>query len=227
MGSGIPPLSENVQIRLETAVDGRDSRGEAFQALLEDVRGWTMPIGVVGYEMNSDLLTKDPATFRGDVVHWSGSLEQIREASPWENVQEWFVRGADGRVFIVFVEGIFNAQQGEVISGVARFYKTISLEGRDSKIRVYPTFVTTSIAITTAEIQALSPQMLFLLPILFVGMLLVFVLARVLKPKRHVRPSVCIQTDEVLDAMDGYESDLPDNASQALEQMYERAEEQV
>ncbi len=217
-------MSENVQIRLETSVDGRDTQSEAFQALLEDVRGWSAPLGAVGTEMDRESLTNNPAAFRGDLIHWSGSLEQAREASPWIDVQEWFVRGADGKVFIVFVEGKVDPKQGDAVSGVARFYKTISLEGRDSKIRVYPTLVTTSIAITTTEVQAFSPQMLFLLPILFVGMLVVFVLARLFKPKRHARHRVCIQTDEVIDAMDNYESDLPDNASQALEQLYERAE---
>jgi hypothetical protein len=224
IGAGIPPLSENVQIRLETAVDGRDSQGEAFQALLEDVRSWRKPFGVAGTALNSESLTNDPAMYRGSLIRWSGLLEQARDASSWVEVQELFVRGADGTVFIIFVEGAFNAQQGDAISGVARFYKTISLEGRDSKIRVYPTLVTTSLAVTTSEAQALPPQMLFLLPVLFVGILIVFVLARLLKPRREARHAVHIRTDEVIDAMDNYESDLPDNASQALEQLFERAE---
>ena len=224
-GIGIPPMAENVKIRMETAVDGRESQGEAFEALLQDVRQWSKPFGTNGIEMNRDSLFDTPAHYRGALVRWNGTFELTRETSPWVDVQEWFVRGSDGEVYIIYVAGKCKAVKGEQVSGIARFYKTVSLEGRDKQIRTYPTFVTSALAVTTTSTSMATPVLYFVL--LFAVSLFVYILSRFLRPKKHKHRSVRIQTDDVVNAMENYASDLPDNASQALAQMYEQVEDEA
>ncbi|MAI67237.1 MAG: hypothetical protein CMJ26_05110 [Phycisphaerae bacterium] len=220
-------MADNGKIRLETAVDGRETHGEALEALLQDVRQWSKPFGTNGTEMDRESLMSAPAQFRGNLIRWSGKLELTREASPWIDVQEWFVRMEDGQLVILIVAGSCKAHKGEQVSGIARFYKTVSLEGRDAQIRVYPTFVTTALAIATTSTGPNVPAFYFLLPVLFVVSLIVYICARLMQPKKQTRRSVHIQTDDVVDAMENYASDLPDNASQALAQMYEQVEDET
>ncbi|HIO19962.1 MAG TPA: hypothetical protein EYN11_02600 [Phycisphaerales bacterium] len=224
-GSGIPPLSENVQIRLSTAVDGQDSRGESFAAILEHVSEWKSPIEAEFKEIPISALLAHPEQYRGVLVRFQGALEQTSpQTQPWEGVHEWFVRDQSGALLCIYVVGSNQISVGDSISGIARFYKTMSMEGRDSQIRMYPTFVTSPLAIDLLASSNAIPTPLLLLPVLLFASIIVFILARLGKRKRPIRHRVPIQTDDVVDAMINYASDLPDNASQALAKMFEQSE---
>ncbi len=224
-GSGIPQLSENDQIRLSTAVDGQDSRGESFAAILEHVSEWKHPIEAEFKEIPVSALLAQPEEYRGVLVGFQGTLEQNSpQTQPWEGVHEWFVRDQSGSLLCIYVVGSTQISVGDSVSGIALFYKTMSMEGRDSQVRMYPTFVTSPLAIDLLASSNAIPTPLLLLPVLLIASIIVFILARLGKRKRQIRHRVPIQTDDVVDAMINYASDLPDNASQALAKMFEQSE---
>jgi len=226
IGAGIPPMSENVKIRLSTAVDGQDSRGESFAAMLEHVHQWSLPIKADIDEIMFSSLLKQPSRHRGILVRFQGILEQnTPQGRPWTGVQELFLRDSSGSLLCIYVSGPVSSSVGDSISGIARFYKTMAMEGRDLQVRMYPTFVTSPIAIEMIGSSSNVPTPLLLLPILVIASILVFILARLGKRKKQNPHRVRIQRDDVLDAMINYASDLPDNSSQALAKMYEQSED--
>jgi hypothetical protein len=143
----IPPLTDGERGRLETAVDGRDHREEAFAALLDNTRRWTPGAGdaAVHPEPNLEAMITDPGPWRGAVCRLAGRLEQMTPmAPPFEGVAEWVVRDDSGRPVLVYVQGLppdhgFRAGRG--VSMLARFYKRVDAVAQDGRVHSYPAFV--------------------------------------------------------------------------------------
>jgi hypothetical protein len=222
---GIPPLHENTQIRLETAVDGLDSRGESFAALVEETALWAPPFDTEGIAFEYESLLERPETFRGSPMRIEGVLVQQQSlGGDWQGVQEWFIRDMQARLYCVYVVGLEEFQDGTSVSIVARFYKTMEMVARDGRNRMYPTFVTSHLAIAVVGTVAQPQQLFILIPFILVAALFVLILSRLVKRKRIKRPRIQIQTDDVVEAVGQCASSLSDNPSQALAEMYEQSE---
>ena len=162
--------------RLSTVVDGLDSRGDGFAALIEHVDGWR-DVQVEGQTAPMQSLCLEPNLFRGDLFLVKGTLEQVAPlGNPWEDVSEWFVRSNEGDLCVLYVSGQTNVKAGTSIETVARFYKTMSMQGRDQQHRLYPTFVTSSIGIQTEAFWSMYSTLIFGL-VLVLGVI-VFLLQR-------------------------------------------------
>jgi len=221
---GPPPLSEIDHVRLEATVDGRDSRGEGFATLVENTRLWKIPFEKEDVpDMN--ILRGSPAMFRGDLFSVEGVVQQQAPLGPpWEGISEWFVRDAHGIPFMLYVVGDIDIEIGNSIAMTARFYKTMSFEGRDMQIRLYPTFVAPSVAINHATPAGASYALLLFVPLLALASIVVFVLARSGKRKTQRQRFVVVQTDDVINAMSESSSMLSDDPAQALGVMYDNSE---
>ncbi len=223
--TGIPPLHENTQIRLETAVDGQDSRGESFAALVEETALWIPPFDDDASAFDYDQALRQPALYRGSPVRIEGILAQQRPLEgDWQGVQEWFVRDTNKRVYCVYVVGLEAFQDGTHVSMIARFYKTMDMVARDGRNRMYPTFVTTTHALSSIGTVAQPQPFVILLSLILLVAVLVFVLVRIVMRKKARRTRIQIQTDDVVEAVGQCASGLSDKPSQALAEMYEQVE---
>ena len=222
-----PALLEIDRVRLEATVDGKDSRGEGFATLVDNVLLWSEPFEDASVPVLR-MLRESPAEFRGDVFSVGGVVQlQTPLGAEWGGVSEWFVRDAEGVPFTLYVVGEIDIAIGSTITTTARFYKTMSFEGRDKQIRLYPTFVTPTIAIEDVTQNNASYALLFVIPLLGVASIVVFVLARSGKRKIHQRRITAVQTEEVIDAVAESSSLLSDDPAQALEVMYDRSEIEI
>ena len=212
------------QIRLEATADGRDSRGEGFATLVEHSHHW-QPGSDVAETPDLRLLRESPAMFRGDEFLVNGVLQQQAKLdAPWEDVSEWFVRDADGIPFTLYVVGDIDREIGSTVVTTARFYKTMSFEGRDKQMRLYPTFVTPAVAIGPVSSPNVSYSVVIAVPFLAIASIVVFVLARSSRKNAYRSRIAQVQTDDVIDAMSESSSVLSDDPAQALELMYDRTE---
>ena len=228
VNNGEPPaLSEVDQIRLEATADGRDSLGEGFATLVENSHLWQVQNdGAEAPDLR--VLRESPAMFRGGVFVVNGVLQQQAQLdSPWEEVSEWFVRDVDGIPFTLYVVGEIDMAIGSTIVSTARFYKTMSFEGRDKQLRLYPAFVTPAVAISPVSSSSASYSILLIIPFLGIASIVVFVLARSSVRKSHRSRIAQVQTDDVLDAISESSSMLSDDPAKALELMYDRTEIEV
>jgi hypothetical protein len=217
-------VDANTLARLQTVVDGQDTRGEGFAALVEEVQGWNSAVGAQN-NIDREAILGNPANARGRLFWAVGTAElRNRLASPWDGIEEWFVRDANGDLFCLYVVGESTLEAGEHLKVPARFYKTIEIEGRDQRIRLYPTFVTSSIVMPTLAATWGVPPMVLLLPAIAVGAVLVFVLTRVGKANKRHRGIRGFETEDVIDAVNEHVGDLPEDSSQALAAMYEQSE---
>ena len=220
-------LTEIDHVLLEATVDGKDSRGEGFATLVDNVRLWRAPFEQATFP-NLQILRESPSAFRGDVFSIEGVLElQTPLGSRWEGVSEWFVRDGEGVPFTLYVVGDNDITVGSTMQTTARFYKTMSFEGRDNQIRLYPTFVTPSVAINYSIPSSGSFAFLFVVPLLGVASIVVFLVARSGKRKTHRCRITSVQTEDVIDAVAESSSMLSNDPAQALEVMYDRSEIEV
>jgi hypothetical protein len=216
-------IDENTLARMQTVVDGSDTRGEGFAALIEEVQGWSSAV-VAQHDFDRESILGDPANARGRLFWARGSAEfRNTLTSPWDGIEEWFVRDASGDLFCLYVAGAPRLEIGMHLNVPARFYKTIEIEGRDQRLRMYPTFVTSSLVIPTIA-SAGVPPMVLLLPVIAIGAVLVFVLSRIGKGSKRLRGIRGIETEDVIDAANEHVGDLPEDSSQALAAMYEQSE---
>ncbi len=224
---GVSPIDENTRNRLQTVVDGPDTRGEGFAALVGHVQTWEgTATSAVPPEMQS--IIERPAKYRGGLFHISGKIELIEQLqSPWQGVCELFVRDQSGTVFGVYVVGGSHFSLKQTIQAPALFYKNISIEGRDQQLRSYPTFITEHGVLLTANDGGLPEGALLALPLLGVIAFLAYLFFRMTKSKKNIRHRVTIKTQEVLDAAQEVSGDLPEDSSEALAVMYEQSKEDV
>lgn len=224
---GVSPIDENTRNRLQTIVDGPDTRGEGFAALVGHVQTWegTTTNGVPP-EMQS--ITQSPAQYRGELFYISGKIELIEQLqSPWQGVSELFVRGQSGTVFGVYVVGGSHLLLKQTIQAPALFYKNISIEGRDQQLRLYPTFITEEGVLLTTDSGGMPEGALLALPLLGIIAFLAYLFFRMTKSKKNMRRRVTIRSQEVLDAAQEVSGDLPEDSSEALAVMYEQSKEDV
>lgn len=223
---GVPSLDESTQIRLQATVDGRDSRGEGFAALVDHARSWQPPFDDAQHA-NLRRIMEEPSLVRGVLFTIEGVVQQQSSLrSPWDDVNEWFVRDEHGVLFTLYVVGEIDFSDGMRVTSLARFYKTISIQGRDNQVRLYPTFVTSSSAINPIANGSILWFPWILLPVLAIASIVVFTLGRIGKHKTVGRQFTPKQTEQVLDAVRDSTSTLPDNPAQALATMYEQSEEE-
>lgn len=219
----VSPIGESTKSRLQTVQDGVDTRGEGFSALLDHVRTWE---GSAPFLTTPDrsILLSDPELFRGDIFLLSGVVELVEPlGQPWEGVEELFIRDREGNLFGLYITGQSSVSLQQSLQIPALFYKTISIEGRDNQLRVYPTFVTSHHVILTSANQPMIPNAFFAI-ILFVFVVFVFYwIMKMTKRKRYRRPMHSIQTKDVLLAANETEGELPENPSEALAVMYDHS----
>jgi hypothetical protein len=145
--SAIGPLTDDQRARLDAAVDGRDQRGDAFAALVENVSGWSPGAGEAPVRLDPDLeqMQAEPAAYRGQLFRVEGRLElQTPLAYPYEDVSEWVVRDRSDRLALVFVCGLdpgHEFQPDRTVVVLARFYKRVDAVARDGRLHRYPAFV--------------------------------------------------------------------------------------
>ncbi|MHC4767550.1 MAG: hypothetical protein ACYTEI_02425 [Planctomycetota bacterium] len=145
--AAIPPLTDDERARLDGAVDGRDQRGEAFAALVENVGRWTPGTGDTAVRLDPDFeqMLAEPGAHRGLLFRVAGMIElQTPLAYPYEDVSEWVVRDGSGRLALVFVCRLapdhgFLPNRPVVIP--ARFYKRVDAVALDGRMHRYPAFV--------------------------------------------------------------------------------------
>ena len=222
-----PPLTKIDLLRLETTVDERDALGESFAVLEEHVHLWE-PTVVAQAIPEMILMKSNPSAYRGELFVVSGVIEQQEQlSSPWEASQEWFIRDADGNLFVLYVVGETTITTQTRIQAPARFYKTISITARDNRLRMYPTFVTTAMVINTTNTGGVFPMPILLLPVVVGASVVVFLLGRFKKRSlaREIMPR--IHTEEVLHAVSESIGSLPEDPAQALASMYEQSEDEA
>jgi len=220
----ISPIGENTQIQLQAVVDGLDSRGEGFAALIDHVRGWEGS-AETSESPNTSALLATPELFRGNLFTVVGQVElQKSMSAPWSGVEELFVRDGEGNLFGLYVVGKSGLSQPQTIEGPALFYKTMSIQGRDNRERLYPTFVTTQFVLQTSALQEKIPTALLAIPLLCVIAVGFFVIVKVCKGKKSLGKRRAIKTNEVLDATSETVGELPEEPSEALAMLYEDSE---
>ena len=222
-----PPLTEIDLLRLGTTMDERDTLGEGFAVLEEHVHLWE-PTVVAQAKPEMMLMRTNPSAYRGELFVVSGVIEQQEQlSSPWEASQEWFIRDADGNLFVLYVIGETSIATQTRIQAPARFYKTISITARDKRLRMYPTFVTTAVVINTTNTGSVFPMPVLLLPVVVGASVVVFLLGRFKKQSLTRERVPRIHTEEVLHAVNESNGSLPEDPAQALASMYEQSEDEL
>lgn len=226
-GEGILPLDEIGKTRLSSVVDGLDSRGEGFAAIIEHVQDWDW-VPQAFTEPDRTKVLNQPDIFRGELFEVSGIVESITPLpAPWKGISELFVRDTAGDVFGLYVAGSFDGKTKQQVQTPAIFYKTISIEGRDNQNRLYPMFVTSKLVLQTTMTNAEIPTSLLALPLIcFVAFIYYYFFKMSKNKKRQQRSQhIHIQTQEVLNAVQETSGELPEDSSSALAMMYEQTEE--
>jgi hypothetical protein len=231
----VAPLSDDERVRLETAIDGRDHREEAFVALLENVRSWNAeaipgdtPVIV---EPNVEAMLVSPDRWRGELCRIDGVIQQRHTLDrPFEGVREWFLRLDDGRPILLFISGLDEPEasrfrDGRRVIAYARFYKRIDAMARDGKQHAYPAFVGRRPVLARAAVGAGGHGILAAIAMPVAGLLVVFLLVWTWSRRRSGRQRVPIATP----GESGTEVDdnvpLPDDPCEALGELKRRAED--
>ena len=220
----ITPIGELTKNRLQTIQDEVDTRGEGFAALLEHVNSWDGEVEMFTAPNRAALL-ESPERYRGDIFTVSGEVE-LKEVlpAPWNGVLELFVRDGDGLLYGLYISADMDLPLHQVIQAPALFYKTIAMKGRDDQWRVYPTFVTSNVFITSSANQQLVPNA-FLAVVLFGLVAFVWYwIITMTRRKRLPQPRGRIRTHDVLRAAEETAGELPEIPSEALAAMYHRSE---
>ena len=222
-GSGISPITEIVQIRLQGTADGSDLRGEGFAALTEHVLTWSGETSSLQTPEFGALLAT-PEEFRGQLFEVSGVVELSSQLdAEWEGITELFVREPLGGLVGLYIVGEPLQSLGSTVRAPAIFYKTMDIEGGDHQIRRYPMFVTSSAVLLGQANLPTMQRYVLLVPILVLVFGMVFVFARS-KHKRKPRKRERIASSDVIEAANETATELPSKASDALAVMYEDSE---
>ncbi len=220
----VPPLTDDVRARLAGAVDGGEDRGDAFEALVENVGRWTPGLGDARVRLDPDLdrLGADPAAYRGELFQIAGILDQQSWLpTPHAAIAEWFVRDDAGRPILIYVYGLpsdHEFQPGHQVTLPARFYKHVADTARDGRIHQYPAFV----GAFPQPVRGGAGIGRLWLVVAAVAVLLVIFLALVVFVRRSGR-SAHIRSRLVMVEADRGETPLPDDPVEALDELRRRA----
>ncbi len=221
----VPPLSDGEWTRLSAVKDGVDSRDEGFAALVDHVRRWPKG-GDEAPAANVHAMVNDPAAFRGDLVTIAGRLEQQhRLGSPWDDVVEWFVRDGDTAMAVYVVDaGEDTIPLGAFVQMPGRFYKVMSLRGRDGVERPFAAFVAPAGALTTSGGSGF-PGLGWVVPLAMVSAFVLFmlVLAWSRKAKKPRRVRTPWTSRDVINAAEEACTELPGDSADALAELHTRA----
>ena len=217
-------LPSDIRIRLENVVEGGDIRDEGFAALVDYVNSWGQEIRL-SENLNRESLLNNPASFRGYMMSLRGTVERtIVLGDPWRGIHEWFVRDNAGHINVLYVLNANEISRGDFIVLPACFYKTMSLEGRDGQLRLYPAFLTNMqvIQVTTSSRKSIGLILFFI----SFGLILFLYMQRfLLKGKTENRRSIKVKSHDVLNAVEDAHSNLPEDPAAALAELYDDGEE--
>jgi hypothetical protein len=237
--AGIPPLNDDQQALLASAIDGRDHVEPAVWALLDNTKQWAGDLGdaPIRLRVDADALVSNPDARRGELFRVEGviqSIEPLREPYKW--IEAWFVRLESGRpalVYVDFREGRGARErrfsEGDRVSIDARFYKRVDAVDRRGIAQSYPAFVGAWPRAVGGDrgwssVAAVPPAFLVaataVLALVFVG---VFIHARRVRANGRARAHVARihRPDSVVD--DGA-TDLPVDPAAALAELRRRSE---
>ena len=185
----ISPIGEDTKNRLQTVQDGVDNRGEGFVALLEHVSTWDGAVTSLD-PPDTAMLLSEPEMFRGSIFVVSGVVE-LGEAlpAPWERCSgtgslEMKRVNCSGCMLLVKRPWHYKS----FMQTPALFYKTISMQGRDNQMRVYPTFVTSNNVIITATKQQIMPFAFLAVALLAFVVFVFYWVVKMTKRKRQLGP---------------------------------------
>ncbi|TVQ52777.1 MAG: hypothetical protein EA377_09390 [Phycisphaerales bacterium] len=224
----IPPLTDEQQIRLESAHDGRDYREEAFCALVESARTWEAARVLTHFPRAPDLEAwiADPDEHRGTIARIRGRLEQRVSLEPsYDVAEEWFVRDEAGTPLIVYVVGDVPAEvrEGRPVDLNARFYKRMRFTARDGREYDYAAFVGAHPR-TVTPTGALQQLGIVVIPLalLLLAFFLLLIYVRSQRANRTPLPRPA-RTDEIESLDEG--GPLPDDPAEALAELRRRAQQ--
>jgi len=230
--AGIPPLTPDERGLLETAYDGRTHEEPAFRGLLSNTARWTGDVGdaPIRLEPNFAALLERPDEFRGALCLIDGRIEQIETLRPpYENVHAWFIREANSRPVIVYVdfrtapsEQVGRFRPGSRAAIAARFYKRIDAEDQRGREQAYAAFVGAHPELLAPDHVGLSAAALMagLVGLLGVAFIVIWIIAR--RAARRPVSAPVHTIDEDSEPHDDLE--LPDDPAQALAVLRDAAE---
>ena len=239
-----PPLTEEHRARLMQARDGGDHQDPAFFILLRSAAGYDGDVGDAPIRLEPDLtaMIERPADFRGDLCRVSGVIQQRADLSGrYVGAVEWFVRDDAGRPFIVYVARVDETRHplsgfhdGQRVEIVARYFKRVDATARDGQSRSYAAFVgARPRVILPGSAQGAGAGMIWVVAVPVVILLGVFLIL-VIYARRHREPAVRRRrtggggaggASGGHDMAMGADGPLPDDPSDALSELRERAGE--
>ncbi|NNF41777.1 MAG: hypothetical protein HKO59_00925 [Phycisphaerales bacterium] len=230
---GLPPLTAEQRIRLETADDRRDHQEEAFVALIENARDYrraetASTAASTAFVATADLdaFDADPDRYRGRVVRLRGRLEQATPlARPFDDIWEWCVR-TDGRIALVYLPAaaaITPAPLEDTVEMDGRFYKTIQTPSRAGDVRGYPAFVGAGVVVTPDPRNAgVGAMLVAVLALAAAGLGLAIAVRLAKRSARRPRVTRLVGDDRTpLGGSDA--ADLPDDPAAALLELRRRS----
>ena len=222
--TGVVYFDEINQELLSTIVDGPEALGEGFSRLVKHVdnnqaiRGLRQPVSLEDIE-------EEPSGYRGQMFGIEGSVELVEPlTTPWEGVQELFIRRDGGQLLGLYVVGDGRFQRNQRVQAPALFYKTMRIKGRDSQVRVYPMFVTTKAFVQPISAVASMPKVFYLLLAVLLTVFVLFFFTKRGKNEMRSTRRPMIQTQKVVDALEVSSTTLPNEPSEALARLFEDAQ---
>jgi len=230
------PLTEQQIERLNTAIDGRDHREEAFVALKENLRTFDGEPGDAPLRLHPDLhaMIEQPNRYRGDLCALTGVIQQITPLhGVHDDVMEWFIRDDSGRPILIYVvqavdqsfQALRDFQAGDNVRVYGRFYKRVEFTARDGRRRSYPAFVAAHPQhAATPTVSADAVDWLLVLVAIVVALLGCFiVLLFYVRRTRSGRAQPTLLRRAMNEPMEG-DSALPEDPADALGELRRRAE---
>jgi len=222
---GIPPMTPEQRIAVETAVDGRGHRESAFVALMEHVLTWPATIDVDDLPTpDVEAMFTDPEVHRANAVRLTGTLlDHEPLPAPFDRAVVWYVRLHDDTPVALYLPVRATSLAGSppapgtTITCGARFYKRLDGEDRRGRRAQWLAFVG-HVPRTVAPAGATTPvPMLIVVVVMLIACVYLLFLAR--------RPMVASRRQDHVDVMDEVEVDapLPEDPAAALDELRQRA----
>lgn len=223
--AAIPPLTDQERSRLDAAVDLHGDLGDAFDALIENVRRWTPGITDAPIIMEPDFeaMLDAPQAYRGRLCSLAGRLQQETWLeAPHQSVAEWFLRTGSGRPILVYVAGLDRDHRfklGRPVVIRAWFYKRVDEVAQDRRTHRYPAFVGALPQFGAAD-PAWGQAWVVAIPVAVMLLVFLALLIYARRGGRPTRPRVGLAAGPSSDG----QASLPGDAAEALAELRRRAE---
>ncbi|MCH2132295.1 MAG: hypothetical protein MK116_00960 [Phycisphaerales bacterium] len=207
----LPSLAASESSILSTTRDHTEVPDEAFAVLADHVRRWDdlARDEALRLRLVAERLLESPEAARGELHRVEGRLAERRSmASPYEDLEEWFLRLPTGEPIAVYLPSISvpgGIKTGRPVTIDARFYKVMTARARDGQQRRYLAFFGAApqpvLAQRAAVLQRMDIMVLLgLLVLLAIVFLAVFAMARKQPTRRErVSPDPVEQRPEIPD----------------------------